>query len=359
MKRMILFVCALLLLGCVGCGEQEDAFASLVLVGRENASLAVNAPLPDAADFLPIQVVQELESRNISVSYAQPLTDGALGEQVAHLRLTAQNGQRREMTVPYCGVVDNIAPTLSGLRDRSAVCGEGLVLREGIEVQDNCIGELSLHVDASEVDTEHAGVYQVTYTVSDAAGNTATYRSSVYIYEAEVTEAMLFEKTDELLDRIVSENMSREEICRGIYACVQASMAYIVDADQSDWVRAAYTSLYVSGRGDCFGYFSAAKALLERAGIEYLEIQRTPGYTEDTHYWLLVNIAEQGEAEQWYYFDPTELRRDEHYQSGCLLTLAQIEAYDAIRPYFYLHDATALPEVATRVITATPGFERE
>ena len=93
---------------------------------------------------------------------------------------------------------------------------------------------------------------------------------------------------------------------------------------------------------------------MERAGIEYIEIERTPGYTPDTHFWLLVNIAESGEAARWYYLDPTELRDDGYNHSGCLLTSAQIEAYDRVRPNFYRHDTSVLPPVCDTVITPTP-----
>ena len=96
------------------------------------------------------------------------------------------------------------------------------------------------------------------------------------------------------------------------------------------------------------------KDLCLYSGIEYIEIQRTPGYTDDTHYWLLVNIAEDGEKARWYYYDPTELRHDEYDHSGCLLTLAQLQAYDRVRPCFYLHDTASLPPVCEEIITPTP-----
>ena len=219
---------------------------------------------------------------------------------------------------------------------------------------DDCLGEVMLTVEASSVDNRKEGIYEVVYTATDAAGNSASVRGNVYIYAMAVSEPMLNERIDELLLRLDASDKDKETLCRSIYACIRASLTYVADGDQSDWVRAAYTSLFVSGRGDCFSYFSAAKALLQRAGIEYIEIQRTPGYTDDTHYWLLVNIAEDGEMARWYYFDPTELRHDEYDHSGCLLTSAQLQAYDRVRPYFYLHDIAGLPPVCDIIITPTP-----
>jgi hypothetical protein len=277
-----------------------------------------------------------------------------LGEQQAELLLTAPDGEMMRCTVTWRGIYDALPPQILGATDRSALCGEGVALRSGVSVADNCIGAITLQVDGSRIDHTKAGVYQAIYTATDAAGNQTEITVPVYIYEQQVTQEMLNAKVDELLDRMLDENISREECCRRIYRSVQASLVYVGDADKSDWVRAAYTSLFLTGSGDCFSYFAATKALLERAGIEYIEIERTPGYTPDTHFWLLVNIAENGEDDRWYYFDPTELRDDGYNHSGCLLTLAQIEAYDRVRPDFYRHDVSALPPVCDIVITPTP-----
>ncbi|MBQ7337623.1 MAG: hypothetical protein IJW40_04110 [Clostridia bacterium] len=356
MKHYIhLFFIILLLLYLVSCGEETvDPFEDITLTVQQELTLATNAPPPAAGAFLPDALREMLKEREITVSYAEPLSVTALGQQTAYLCLRAPNGDTRMLSVPYQGIYDTIPPTVTGLRDRSALCGEGVMLRDGIQVIDNCLGEVTLTVDGSSVDNTRQGVYEVIYTAVDAAGNTATFTSPVYIYEVAVTEAQLMEKIDPLLDRIITEGMSKEEICRGIYATVQASLYYVADADKSDWMRAAYTSLFVTGSGDCFSYFAAAKALLHRAGIEYIEIQRSEGYTQDTHYWLLVNIAEPGQAARWYYFDPTELRNDDYNHSGCLLTAEQVGAYNRVRPHFYQHDTSSLPPICEQVITPTP-----
>ncbi len=351
---MTAFLLCLLLFGCST--KEEDPFGGLQIEPLRDAVVATNAPLPDAAAFLPAELVDTLTQRGISVRYAEPPSPDALGEQTADLVLCAQNGQMRTLSVSYRGIYDNVPPIVTGLRDRSALCGEGVVLRDGVAASDNCLGEVSLTVDASAIDHTREGVYEVQYIVTDRAGNTATYSSPVYIYAAAVTEAQLMEEIDALLARMLSPNMSREDICRSIYASVQASLYYIADTDKSDWVRAAYTSLFVSGNGDCFSYFAATKALLQGAGIPYREIKRSEGYTEDTHYWLIVNIAEDGEAPRWYYFDTTELRQDDYNHSGCLLTAEQVWAYNRVRPYFYQHDDSLLPSIATKIITPTPAL---
>ena len=357
MKRLWLFFAVVLLLLLGSCQSESLWPKNVVPTPCTDIRLATNAPLPAPELLLDALTRESLTAHAITVEYIEAPPSPQPGEQRLQLLLRAANGETMTLMVTYSGVTDTTPPTIAGVVDRSALCGEGLVLRQGVTTQDDCLGEITLTVDTSAVDSRVEGVYEVFYTATDAAGNTTTVPGTVYIYAMAVSPQMLYERIDELLVRLDATSKSKEELCRSIYACIQASLTYVADADQSDWIRAAYTSLFVSGSGDCFSYFAAAKALLQRAGIEYLEIQRSPGYTEDTHYWLLVNIAEDGEDARWYYYDPTELRHDAYDHSGCLLTAAQLQAYDRVRPYFYQHDRTVLPTVCQEVITPTPELE--
>ena len=111
----------------------------------------------------------------------------------------------------------------------------------------------------------------------------------------------------------------------------------------------------MSGSGDCYSYFAAAKAFLEYLGIENMDIQRLPGYTTDTHYWSLVNIGTEGNP-RWYHFDCTRLRA-EYNHSGCLLTDSQVDAYNRVRANFYKYDRSEYPATDTRIITETPSLD--
>ncbi|MBR5741696.1 MAG: hypothetical protein IKX91_03995, partial [Firmicutes bacterium] len=66
-------------------------------------------------------------------------------------------------------------------------------------------------------------------------------------------------------------------------------------SDKSSWIVGAYVG-FVRGKGDCFNFFAVAKALLNRAGIETVDLERIPSKTR--HYWLLANIGTG-----WYHFD--------------------------------------------------------
>ena len=96
--------------------------------------------------------------------------------------------------------------------------------------------------------------------------------------------------------------------------------------------------------------------MLDRCGIESLDIERLPTKSGETHFWSLVNIGE-GEEQRWYHFDSTELRADRYEHSGCLLTEKQINAYSKARADFYLYDTSLYPKTAEEIITPTPRLE--
>ena len=136
---------------------------------------------------------------------------------------------------------------------------------------------------------------------------------------------------------------------------MQESISYFPVSDKTSPVRAAYLAMFVEGRGDCSSYFAAAMALLERAGIEYLTIERTSGVREDTHYWLMVNLAKTGESERWYHFDPTELDTGDFAHDGCLFTDAELDAYNAYNVGFYDYDRAAYPSTSAHSLRGGEG----
>ena len=201
----------------------------------------------------------------------------------------------------------------------------------------------------------YSSEYKVYITGTDQAGNKSE-RAEVTV---NVVESYDGEKLDKMLDGIVEkldvEGKSREQICREIYKYVRKELDYTGDSQKGDARRAAYYAL-LGGGGDCYSYFSLSKLLLDRCGIESLDIERLPTKSAETHFWSLVNIGE-GEEQRWYHFDSTELRADRYEHSGCLLTEKQINAYSKARADFYLYDTSLYPKTAEEIITPTPRLE--
>ena len=112
----------------------------------------------------------------------------------------------------------------------------------------------------------------------------------------------------------------------------------------------------MTGSGDCFNYFAAAIAFCRRLGIDYREIERTPGAADGTHFWIMVNIG-TNEEPRWYHFDCTHLRAS-YSHSGCLLTDKQIKAFNRFRAGFYAYDSSKYPATDKTIITPTPDLEK-
>ena len=336
---------AALLIGCAGlvaCGT------SLFLPGEISTRthllcVAQGGAKPTAKDFLPEATVAYCQTNGIDVFFTDEVDFDTLGQATADLTLRDGRGRTRCISAQYRVVQDETPPVITGVSDRAVLLGEGAVLRQGVEAFDDCFGEVTLEVDASMLDTLREGYYSVSYIARDAVGNETRQTAYVSVYAMEVSQGQLWAACDEYLADILLPGMTKEQVCRSIFAAVQRDVEYSPLGDKTDWVRVAYEALFVRHRGDCFAYFSAAKALLTRAGIECLEIKRSHLVQGETHYWLMVNLAEQGQADRWYHFDVTELSRTDFSHDGCLFTDAELDAYNEYREGFYDYDRAAYP----------------
>jgi hypothetical protein len=251
---------------------------------------------------------------------------------------------------------DTTAPVIKGVKNLTVYKGESVAYRKNIILDDNSgSGNVTLTVDSSKVNTDKPGTYVVYYIATDKAGNKTSVSVFVTVIEPQIPLEKLNAAVDNVIAAIITDGMSKEAQCRAVYSYIQGHIAYASTSDKSDWRAEAYRALFVSGTGDCFSFFAAAKAFLDRLGIENLDIQRTPGLLDETHYWSLVNIGTSAQP-RWYHFDATRLRA-EYNHSGCLLTEVQIEAYNHVRKNFYAYDKSAYPEICNIIITPTPELE--
>ncbi len=346
----LIMVINILLTGC----QKKPADASAVKV--RSLTMGVGAALPDAEDF--VSQIPEGWTVRFAKDYYRSIY--SMGEHSLTLIATDTKGRECEFSVKLKLIKDNESPVILGVGDLSACLGDGIAYRAGITVSDNCDGKVTLTVDSSAVKTTVEGSYPVTYTATDAVGNTSTVTVILYLYKERVTEEMLFAKVDEIIQlRQIPTTGSLEMQVREVYDYVYYNIDYVAHSNKTDWVRAAYEGLR-TGQGDCYTYFAVSKAFFERLQIENMDIQRTPGIVDERHYWNFVNIGNAA-SPRWYHFDACQLRGATH--SGCLLTDAQVKEYTAYRVYengvsgyFYAYDATRYPASHTTVITETPAW---
>lgn len=200
------------------------------------------------------------------------------------------------------GVLDTEPPVISGAEDRIVRVGSNVLYKEGVTAYDETDGELKLLVDISQVNSSEPGIYPVTYSATDAAGNTTSVTVDFYFTLAEtetISDEELLAVAQPIYDKIVREDMTTEEKARAIYGWVRSNFPYTHGSDKSSWQAAALTG-FKRRTGDCFTYYSVSKALLDIAGIPNMQVTRIPRYEGDEHYWLLVNI--DGD---WFHFDTT------------------------------------------------------
>lgn len=323
--------------GCAGSLTVPDTACEV----RE-LCVACDGEHPAAIDFLTDAAQSICRERGLTVDFAEHPNFGTPGEQTVQLTVGG------EPVEAVCRVVeDTTPPVFSGVRDRSALVGSGVALRDGVSVEDDCFGRIEWTVDTSALNIDCAGFYAVYYRAVDASGNEAERMAYITVYAEEITEAQLYAACDDYLATLLPAEANREEICRAVYAGIQQSVSYYPVSDKTSMVRAAYLALFRDGRGDCYSFFAAAAALLSRAGIEYLAVERTHAEGESTHYWLMVNLAEAGESPRWYHFDPTQLDTGGFDHDGCLFTDAELDAYNAYNVGFYNYDRAAYPQTAT------------
>lgn len=309
---------------------------------------------PDALDFINTIV----EADEYTAYFECELPDmNEIGDYDIVFRVEDASGNRTKELHSILTVIEDMeAPVFLKTPELSAYVGEAIAYRKGLVVTDNCGGEVDIQVDSSSVDPNTPGDYEVRFTATDLSGNTAQAATVIHIYENQITEAELNAKIDAVIAGIITPDMNKEAQLRAVYRYVYDHIAYTSDSDKSDWIRAAHDALFVTGSGDCFNYFAAAIAFCRRLGIDYREIERTPGAADGTHFWIMVNIGTDDEP-RWYHFDCTHLRAS-YSHSGCLLTDQQIKAFNRFRAGFYAYDSSKYPATDKTIITPTPDLEK-
>ncbi len=309
--------------------------------------------VPDPLDFINTIV----EADEYTARFTCDLPDMTeIGDYDITFRVKDKSGNETSDLHSILTVIeDTEAPTFITVPELSAYVGEAIAYRKGLVVRDNCGGNVEITVDSSGVNPNLPGDYAVHFTATDHAGNVSRASTVIHIYENQVTEEQLNARIDEVIEQIITPGMTKEQQLRAVYQYVYEHISYIPDSDKSDWVRAAYDGLFVAGAGDCYNYFAAAIAFCRRLGIDYREIERTPGAAEGTHFWIMVNIGDD-QKPRWYHFDCTHIAVYGH--SSCLLTDRQLRAFNRLRAGFYAYNAANYPKSDDTVITPTPHLDK-
>ncbi len=243
--------------------------------------------------------------------------------------------------------IDTTPPVISGAKDKTVYIGSTVSYRSGVTVTDDYDKNVQLKIDASKVDLTRVGKYTLVYSAVDKNGNATSVSVSVNVInppneqqnppDPTCTKEELDALCNTILKQIINDNMSDYEKASAIYNRVR-QIRYVGSSNKDSWISGAYLGL-TTGRGDCFNYYAASKALLTLAGIPNYDLQRKGG--DQPHYWNLVCVNGG-----WYHFDacPTP----NVYPIRCFLytedeVVAYSKAIASACPDYYVYDYEKCP----------------
>lgn len=174
-----------------------------------------------------------------------------------------------------------------------------------------------LNDDGSMVSGEERVIDGITYQFDNSGAGTAqrSYKQPLAIPpDSEKSEfhRQVDIAADTVLSQIINDQMTQRQKAVAIYSWVKGHMRYSGYSPVGDWVGAAWDGLR-KHHGDCYTYYAMSVELLNRAGMQTIEVIRS---TDNNHYWNLVEVDGN-----WYHFDPCPRRTGGDF---CLLTDAQI-----------------------------------
>ena len=252
---------------------------------------------------------------------------------------TAAQEEKQEATPS-----DTTAPVIEGAEDLTAYVGDSISYKANVTVTDDTDPNPQLTVDNSQVNVTEAGSYTVTYTATDASGNSVSQDITLTLEEKPegyVDPELIYEEAQPIYDSIITDDMTDMEKAFAIYKWVRGNIGYSGSSDKSHWTAGAYEA-FTKRTGDCFTYFAAAKALYNMAGIDNVDVEKKQP-ASSRHYWSLINIGNG-----WYHVDCTPFKGGD--DDFFMLTDEELAAYDASHWNAHPFESDLYPDRATESV---------
>ncbi len=282
--------------------------------------------------------IQDIRDKTeVSVAYQNEPDFNKVGEQPVTLVLTDAGGNTTLLESSLNLQLDVEPPKIYGAKKAMAYIGQPVSYKKGVYAEDNKDGEVAFTVDSSQVNLKVAGEYPVMYSAVDSSGNKTETEVTITMLEMTVTREELDKLADEIVAKIITEEMTILEKAWAVYQYVNRHVAYTGVSDKSDWMKEAKNGI-VRGVGDCFTYYSISHLLLDKIGIQALSVERASIGDETHHYWHMVNYGEG-----WYHFDACPHKP---YFVSFMLTTAEIDAFSkrvGKNDYYYRYDKEKYP----------------
>lgn len=297
-----------------------------------------NLTVPEGETVSYLEGVYAVDDRSGNVEVTADtsgINPAAAGTYTIRYSSTDASGNTAEATAVLTVVADTVPPVIYGTQNLTIIEGETVSFRKGVYAIDDRSGDVAVKVDSSAVNPYAAGTYPVHYSSTDASGNTAEV--TVYLTVKPLDLETVYWQADQILSQIVWPSMTPTEKAWAVYSWCTSNLYYSTRTSylMGQFVNGAYSGL-TTRSGNCYIYYAVASALLTRAGIENIEIQRND--PANPHYWNLVKIDGS-----WYHFD-TCPHYAGHELQCFLLTDAEVKAYsDYEVANYYSFDSNLYP----------------
>ena len=288
-----------------------------------------------------------------SIEYEYDVDVSAGGDVIAPVRITDSYGNSALIFTKFEVTVDSKGPKIYGVKDITIVQGETPDLSGGIIAIDNYSKNMPVRIDASKLDIDKPGTYEVVYKVQDDAGNVTTEIATVTVKKKETPKKVskksktkkttkkykrktpsYYSKVDKMAASLVKKlkRGSDVETARAIFNWVHKNVHYVHSSSRYSGKRAAYEGL-TKHRGNCRVFAYTCQILLNKAGIKNMIVTRYP-VTSTEHFWNLVYINGG-----WYHCDATPFRS--HPSLYFKLTDKQLDKYHRFKKSKYPARATS------------------
>jgi hypothetical protein len=190
----------------------------------------------------------------------------------------------------------------------------------------------------------------------DSVGNETRQEVKLVLHDNSVTKEMMDQMCEEITGKIITADMTTQEILYAIAKYVSGNIKYTSEGVHDDVRREAYLGLGSRKNGDCFTFCAASHELLSYLGYEIQMVRRSPEFVKESgnHFWLLVNCGTKEEP-LWYHHDSSPHSKP-YNQETHMMTDAQLKAYTNNRnsnssiKHYYSFDTSLHPASATEIV---------
>ena len=317
-------------------GEEKALVAIVVKDTTAPTAEGIECPCSTGYYCEPIKFVKNIVDMSpVKAAFVAEPDWNTEGTQDVQIVLTDRSGN--SVTVDAKAVVapDKTAPVIYAAKDTYCYVGDAVAYFKEVFAEDNADPAPVIDVDKSKVDAKKAGTYDVTYTATDAEGNSSSVTVKYIFIEKTVTEDKLQEAVKKVTDKIFTDGMTASDKLLAVFNYCYDNITYWGDSDKTDLYGEAYRGL-TEGVGDCYTFYAATYVLLQEIdGAQVLSVERMNGKTQ--HFWCMVNIGSG-----WYHFDTCNVG-PQHYK--CFMKMNSDLA--PLSPQYWVYNEALYPQVAT------------